>query len=91
MKVSLAVKTQVPLATSSQRHANGLDLTLLFPKTRTPKSYPKPTSSCVKVRLATFSQHHVDGLDLALTPLQALMRYFPGVKDEPIRCAHGRG
>ena len=36
--------------------------------------------------MATFSQHHVDGLDLALTPLQAMMRIFPGVKDEPLRC-----
>lgn len=38
-----------------------------------------------QVRMATFSQHHVDGLDLALTPLQAMMRIFPGVKDEPLR------
>lgn len=36
--------------------------------------------------MATFSQHHVDGLDLALTPLQAMMRMFPNVKDEPLRC-----
>jgi hypothetical protein len=39
-----------------------------------------------QVRMATFSQHHVDGLDLALTPLQAMMRTFPDVKDEPLRC-----
>ncbi len=39
----------------------------------------------LQVRMATFSQHHVDGLDLALTPLQAMMRMFPGVKDEPCR------
>ena len=35
--------------------------------------------------MATFSQHHVDGLDLALTPLQAMMRTFPDIKDEPLR------
>lgn len=39
-----------------------------------------------QVRLATFSQHHVDGLDLALTPLQYMMRSFPGTKDEQQRC-----
>jgi hypothetical protein len=39
--------------------------------------------------MATFSQHHVDGLDLALTPLQAMMRTFPDVKDEPLRCGLG--
>lgn len=39
-----------------------------------------------QVRLATFSQHHVDGLDLALTPLQYMMRCFPGTKDEQQRC-----
>lgn len=43
------------------------------------------TLRVVQVRMATFSQHHVDGLDLALTPLQAMMRTFTGVKDEPLR------
>ena len=37
--------------------------------------------------MATFSQHHVDGLDLALSPLAAMLRMFPGTKEQPMRCA----
>ena len=38
-----------------------------------------------KLRLGIFSQHHVDGLDLALTPLQYMMKCFPGHREQEYR------
>ncbi|KAK9867268.1 hypothetical protein WJX84_007223 [Apatococcus fuscideae] len=38
-----------------------------------------------RVRLATFSQHHVEGMDLALTPLQYMLKVFPGTNSQEMR------
>ena len=41
-----------------------------------------------RVRLATFSQHHVEGMDLALTPLQYMLKVFPGTNSQEMRWVH---
>jgi hypothetical protein len=56
-----------------------------------PVCAPLHTFICLQtqVRLAVFSQHHVDGLDLALSPLQIMLRAYPGLQEQQARAHLG--